>query len=151
MTDRYLENLRVGDRFNSGTYTVSKSEIIRFADAFDPQPFHLDGEAASQSIFGGLAASGWHTAAITMRLMVTSNIEIHGGLVGLGVDELRWPKAVRPGDTLQVQIEVLEIRPSRSRPDRGTMRIRSVTTNQAGEEVLTMISTALVPRRGEHH
>ncbi len=105
------------------------------------------GAAAGHAIFGGLAASGWHTAAITMRLMVTSGMEIHGGLIGLGVDELRWPRAVRPGDTLQVQIELLELKPSRSRPDRGTMKIRSVTTNQAGEVVLTMVSTALVPRR----
>jgi acyl dehydratase len=149
MSERYFEDLRVGDRFVSGTYTVSESDIIRFADAFDPQPFHLDNAAAGQSIFSGLAASGWHTAAITMRLMVTSGMAIHGGLIGLGVDELRWPKAVRPGDTLQVQIEVLELKPSRSRPDRATMKIRSVTTNQAGEVVLTMVSTALVPRREE--
>jgi acyl dehydratase len=143
----YLEDLRVGDRFHSGPYEVTEAGIINFAREFDPQPFHLDPELAKQSIFGGLVASGWHTAAITMRLLVTCGLDLAGGAVGLGADELRWPRSVRPGDVLRLELEILEVRPSRSKPDRGTVRLRYVTRNQRNETVMTLMATTLVPKR----
>jgi acyl dehydratase len=149
MTVRYLEDLKVGDRFESGLYAVTEEAIINFAREFDPQPFHLDLEAAKKSIFGGLVASGWHTAAITMRLLVTSNLNLAGGAIGLGVDEMRFPKPVRPGDTLRLELEIVEIRPSRSKPDRGTARIRYTTRNQNDEIVFTQTATVLVPKRAK--
>jgi acyl dehydratase len=148
MTTHYWEDLPVGLKFRSSTsYIVDAQEIVEFASRFDPQPFHLDAEAAKQTIFGGLVASGWMTTAVTMRLLVGSDIDVAGGLIGLGVDELRWPKAVRPGDELRLESEVIEAAPSRSRPDRGTIRIRTLTINQSGETVQSMIATLLVPRR----
>ena len=146
-TERYLEDLHAGDRFNSGPYEVTEAGIINFAREFDPQPFHLDVERARQSIFGGLVASGWHTAAITMRLLVTCGLNLAGGAVGLGADELRWPRPVRPGDVLRLELEIVEVRPSRSKPDRGTVRLRYVTRNQKNEVVMTLEATALVPKR----
>jgi len=147
MLERYLEDLHVGDRFNSGPYEVTEAGIINFAGDFDPQPFHLDPEGAQQSIFEGLVASGWHTAAITMRLLVTGGLNLAGGAVGLGADELRWPRPVRPGDVLRLELEILEVRPSRSKPDRGTVRLRYVTRNQRNETVMTLMATVLVPKR----
>ena len=147
MTEFYLEDLQVGDRFESNTVSVTEHDIIAFARAFDPQPFHLDVEAAKQSVFGGLVASGWHTAAMTMKLFVTGGLRLAGGSVGLGVDELRWPLPVRAGDTLRLQTEIMEIRPSRSKPDRGIIRICNVTTNQKGEVVQTFFASVLVRRR----
>jgi acyl dehydratase len=148
MTEHYLEDLKVGDRFTSGSYEVTEKSINDFAREFDPQPFHLDREAAKKSIFGGLVASGWHTAAITMRLLVTSDLNLAGGAIGLGVDELRFPRPVRPGDTLRLEIEIVDVRPSKSKPDRGTARIRYATRNQNGEVVFTQTATVLVPKRG---
>jgi acyl dehydratase len=147
MTERYLEDLHVGDRFESDTYHVSEEGIIQFARDFDPQPFHLDAKAAEESVFKGLAASGWHTAAMTMKLFVTGGLKLAGGSVGLGVDELQWPRPVRPGDTLRLQTEILDVRPSRSKPDRGIIRIRNVTTNQRHEVVQTFLASVLVRRR----
>ena len=147
MTERYLEDLRVGDRFGSGTFEVTEKGIIDFARDFDPQPFHLDLDAAKRSVFRGLAASGWHTAAMSMRLFVTGDLRLAGGSVGLGVDKLQWPRPVRPGDTLRLQTEILEVRPSRSKPDRGIIRIRNVTTNQDGQVVQTFLASVLVRRR----
>jgi acyl dehydratase len=147
MTELYLEDLHVGDRFESDTFSVTEHDIIAFAQAFDPQPFHLDAEAAKQSVFRGLVASGWHTAAMTMKLFVTGGLRLAGGSVGLGVDELRWPQPVRPGDTLRLQTEIMEIRRSRSKPDRGIIRIRNITTNQNGEVVQTFFASVLVRRR----
>jgi acyl dehydratase len=147
MTERYLEDLHVGDRFESDTFQVTEEGIIQFARDFDPQPFHLDASAAEQSVFKGLAASGWHTAAMTMKLFVTGGLRLAGGSVGLGVDELRWPRPVRPGDTLRLQTEIVEVRPSRSKTDRGVLRIRNVTTNQKGEVVQTFLASVLVHRR----
>jgi acyl dehydratase len=147
MTELYLEDLHVGDRFESDTFSVTEHDIIAFAQAFDPQPFHLDAEAAKQSVFRGLVASGWHTAAMTMKLFVTGGLRLAGGSVGLGVDELRWPQPVRPGDTLRLQTEIMEIRRSRSKPDRGIIRIRNITTNQNGEVVQTFLASVLVRRR----
>ena len=147
MNEKYLEDLDVGDRFESAAFPVIEHDIVAFAQAFDPQPFHLDPEAAKQSVFGDLVASGWHTAAMTMKLFVTGGLQLAGGSVGLGVDELRWPRPVRPGDTLRLHTEIMEIRPSRSKPDRGIIRIRNTTTNQHGEVVQTFFASVLVRRR----
>ena len=147
MTERYLEDLHGGDRFESDTFQVTEEGIIQFARDFDPQPFHLDLDAAKRSVFQGLAASGWHTAAMSMKLFVTGGLRLAGGSVGLGVDELQWPRPVRPGDTLRLQTEIVEVRPSRSKPDRGIIRIRNVTTNQSGEVVQTFLASVLVRRR----
>src|SRR5262252_345504 len=125
----YLDDLQVGQRFSSGTLVVGEAEIKEFARRFDPQPFHLDDEAAKATLFGGLAASGWHTAAMTMKLLVDTGLPLAGGILGAG-GEIAWPKPTRPGDTLQVESEVLDIAPSRSRPDRGVAVIRSLTRNQ---------------------
>ena len=147
MAERYFEDLRIGARFQSRPYKVTEAAIISFAREFDPQPFHLDPEAARQSLFEGLVASGWHTAVITMRLLVQSGFNLAGGTIGLGADELRWPKPVRPGDELQAEIEIVGLRLSRSKPDRGMVRIRYKTRNQNDDIVMTMSATVLVPRR----
>ena len=115
MSEKYLEDFAVGQIYGSGRITVEKERIKTFAAEFDPQPFHQDEEAARRSIFGGLAASGWHTAALTMRLLVESDFKPAGGIIGAGFDEFRWPLPVRPGDELHVESEVLEVRPSKSR------------------------------------
>ena len=131
MTRRYLEDFAMGQVFASGRLRVDKKEIIAFAAQFDPQPFHLDEEAARKSVFGGLVASGWHTAALTMRLVVEGEFRPAGGVLGVGFDELNWPHPVRPGDELHTKSEVLEVRPSKSRPDRGLIRVaplRSIRT-----------------------
>ena len=143
----YFEDLAAGERYAGGTATVDLAAIKAFAAAFDPQPFHLDETAAKASIFGRLVASGWHTMALTMRLMVEGELRSLWGLVGLGADELRWPRPVVPGDTLNVEWEVLEVRPSSSKPDRGIARLRVTTRNQRGETVLTLVTTILLPRR----
>src|SRR5438874_12501311 len=146
MQERYFEDLKRGDRFKSETYKVSEEQIISFAREFDPQPFHLDQTVARQTMFKELIASGWHTAAITMRLFVQT-LKFAEGAIGLGVDELRWPAAVKPGDALQVETEIVDLRESRSKPTYGIVRIRNVTTNQRGEVVQTMMASALVLRR----
>lgn len=134
MTARlYLEDLHVGQTFTTGSTTVTAEAIKAFAREYDPQPFHLDEAAAEASLFGGLAASGWHTAALSMRLLV-DGLPIAGGLIGVG-GETTWPRPTRPGDTLAVHIEVLEITPSKSRPDRGMVRTLNETRNQNGEPV----------------
>jgi acyl dehydratase len=145
MKQRYFEDLKAGERFKSATYKVSEEQIISFAREFDPQPFHLDAVVADQTMFKGLIASGWHTAAITMRLFVQT-LNFAEGAIGLGVDELRWPNAVRPGDVLQVETEIVDLRLSRSKPSHGIVRLRYVTTNQRREIVQTMAASALVLR-----
>jgi acyl dehydratase len=147
LSELYLEDLHVGDRFGSDTIEVTEESIIAFAREFDPQAFHLDHAAAQQSIFKGLSASGWHTGAISMKLFVTGELRLAGGSVGLGVDELRWPQAVRPGDVLRLETEILDVRTSKSKPDRGIIRIRNVTTNQRGEVVQTFMAFVMVRRR----
>jgi len=144
----YLDDLRVGRRFRSGTHAVDAPQIKAFASAFDPQPFHLDEQAASRTVFAGLVASGWHTAAVTMRLQVDGGLPIAGGVVGLG-GEVAWPAATRPGDVLHVESEVVEMVPSRSRPDRGTVTVRSETLNQRGDVVQRTTVKLLVPRRSK--
>jgi len=142
----YLEDLHPGQRFTSGSHTIDEAQIKAFANQFDPQPFHLDDEAAKGTLFGGLVASGWHTAAITMRLQVESGLPISGGIIGAG-GEINWPRPTRPGDILHVESEVLEINPSRSRPDRGMVTVRSETRNQRGEVVQTLTVKLVAPRR----
>ncbi len=146
MKQRCFDDLKAGDRFRSGRFEVTERQIINFAVEFDPQPFHLDPKKAKETIFKGLIASGWHTASISMRLFVQT-MNFAEGAIGLGVDELRWPNPVRPGDTLQVETEIVDVRPSKSKPKNGIIRIRNVTTNQRGEIVQTMFASALVPKR----
>ncbi len=147
MTQRYLEDFSVGQKFGSGRLQIDEDRIKSFAREFDPQPFHLDDEAARDSIFRGLAASGWHTAALTMRLLVESDLKPAGGIVGAGFDEFRWPRPVRPGDELHLESEVLEVRPSKSRPDQGMIKVRTTTMNQNGEPVQISVGNLMVPRR----
>jgi len=144
---RYLEDYAVGQQFHSGPLRIDKERIKRFAAEFDPQPFHLDEEAARDTIFGGLAASGWYTAAVTMRLLVESDLKPAGGIVGAGADEFRWPHPVRPGDELRTESEVLEVRPSRSRPHQGLIKVRTRTLNQNDQVVQIVVANLVVPRR----
>jgi len=141
----YFEDLTVGRRFSTGTYAVTEEKIKAFAREFDPQPFHLDESAGRASLLGGLAASGWHTAAITMRLIVEAGPWFAGGTLGMGA-EVNWRKPVRPGDVLHAESEVTELVPSRSRADRGRVTMRTNTLNARGETVQTLISKLLVPR-----
>ena len=147
MSTLYLEDFSAGQVFQSARQRIDTEQIKRFAAEYDPQPFHLDEAAARDSILGGLAASGWHTAALTMRLLVDSEMKPAGGLIGLGVDEMRWPRAVRPGDELRVESEVLEVRPSKSRPDQGLIKVRMTTLNQNDEPVQVFVGNLIVQRR----
>ena len=142
----YLDAMQVGQRFSSGIHVIDAAQIKWFARQFDPQPFHLDEDAAKDTLFAGLAASGWHTAAITMRLLVETGLPLAGGILGAG-GEVAWPAPTRPGDTLRVESEVLEITPSRSRPNRGLAVIRSLTRNQKDEVVQSLTAKLIVPRR----
>src|ERR1043166_1970629 len=146
MKERYYDDLKVGDRFKSEPVKVTEKQMIEFAHKFDPQMFHLNRKRAERTLFKGLVASGWHTAAVTMRLFV-QRLNFAEGAIGLGVDELRWPDAVRPGDVLTVETEILDLRPSRSKPGYGIIRLRNVTTSQKGEVVQTMMASAMVPQR----
>ena len=146
MSERYFEDLAVGQKFGSPTLSIDAAAITAFAAAFDPQPFHLDEEAARRTMFAGLAASGWHTAALTMRLCVASDFRPAGGIVGIG-GELSWLKPVRPGDTLRALVEVIETRRSRSRPGQGIVKVRITTLNQHEETVQTFTPTLFVDRR----
>jgi acyl dehydratase len=147
MTVQYFEDYAVGQVYHSGTHRIDKEQIVVFAKQFDPQPYHLDDEAAKHSPFKGLAASGWHTAAITMRLLVDGEFKPAGGILGVGFDQLSWPRPVRPGDELRVTSEVLELRPSKSRSDRGMVRVQNTTLNQNGEPVQIFTGNLIVPRR----
>src|SRR5947207_12162700 len=146
MKARYFDDLKVGDRFKSEPLRVTEKKLFEFAHKFDPQMFHLSRKDAERTIFKGLVTSGWHTAAMTMRLFVQT-LNFAKGAIGLGVDKLRWPNAVRPGDVLTVETKILDARLSRSRPRYGIIRLRYVTTNQRGEVVQTMLASALVRRR----
>jgi acyl dehydratase len=145
MTNQYLEDYAVGQVYRTGRLRIDKEQIFAFAAQFDPQPYHLDEDAARQSVFGGLAASGWHTAALTMRLLVEGEFRPADGILGVGFDELSWPRATRPGDELHAESEVLEVRPSKSRPDRGLIRVRTTTLNQNNEPVQIYTGNLLVP------
>lgn len=142
----YLDDLSVGDQFQSGEHAMDEAQITTFAAQFDPQPFHLDDAAARETLFGGLAASGWHTAAVTMRLQVTSGLPIAGGIIGAG-GELTWPRPTRATDVLHVVSEVVQIQPSKSKPDRGMVTVRSETRNQHGDVLQLSTVRIVVPRR----
>jgi len=146
MKERYFDDLKAGYRVQSEPFEVVGKTIIEFAEKFDPQQFHLNAKSAERSIFKGLIASGWHTAAITMRLFVNT-LNFAEGAIGLGVDELRWPNTVRAGDVLRVETEIVHLRPSRSKPHYGIIKVRNVTTNQRGEIVQMMLGALMVPRR----
>lgn len=142
----YLDDLHVGRRFTSGSYLMEAARIKEFAAEFDPQPFHLDEAAAETSVFRGLAASGLHTAAVAMRLLVAGGLPFANGIIGLG-GEIAWPKPTRPGDTLQVESEIIEITPSRSKPQQGIVTVRSTMFNQDRETVYLLTAKLLVLRR----
>jgi acyl dehydratase len=143
----YLEDLSVGQRFTAAADApVEAAAIKRFAAEFDPQPFHLDESAGGDTLLGGFAASGWHTAALTMRLIAAAGPKVAGGMIGAGV-EIAWPQPTRPGDQLSIESEILEIRPSRSRPDRGIVVLRTETRNQRGEVLQVLTARMIVPRR----
>jgi acyl dehydratase len=142
----YLEDLYLGQRFTSGVYRVDEAHIKAFAAEFDPQPFHLDAAAARTTIFGGLAASGWHTAAITMRLMVGGGVPLAAGIIGVG-GEISWPRPTRAGDVLRVESEIVAIIPSRSKPNQALVKVRSTTLNQDGEPVQVFTGKILVFKR----
>lgn len=146
-TPVYLEDLTVGDQYRSGTCSIEHDQVFEFARQYDPQPFHLDADAAEATLFQGLAASGWHTAALTMRLLVQS-VPIGSGIIGAGA-EISWPRPTRPGDTLQVLSKVLDIAPSRSRPDRGIVTVECLTMNQHGEVCQRMVTKLVVMRKPE--
>jgi acyl dehydratase len=148
-SERYLENFAVGQTFGSGRLSVDGERALAFAAEFDPQPFHLDEAAARRSIFGGLTVSGWYTAAATMRLLVESELKPAGGIVGAGLDELRWLRPVRPGDELHAECEVIEVRPSKSRPEQGLIKLRTTTLNQHDNPVMVFVVNLVVPRRND--
>jgi acyl dehydratase len=144
---RYLEDLKVGDRFTTPPAEITQTEILDFARRFDPQFVHLDEAAAARGPLGGLSASGWHTTALVMRLTIDAEPLGGGPVLGLGVDELRWPNPVRPGDTITADLEVVSVTPSRSKPTHGVVRIHTTAKNQRGEVVLSMYPNLWVPRR----
>lgn len=144
---RYYDDFAVGEKFQSEPYQIEKQRIISFAGEFDPQPQHLSEETARASQFGGLVASGWHTAAVSMRLFITALPSLVGGGQGAGIDGLAWPRPVRPGDELRVICEVTGMRTSRSRPDKGLVTVRATTINQNGETVMTATHTFMAARK----
>ena len=146
-TLRYYEDLAVGQKFRSPSVEMTAEAIKAFAAQFDPQPFHLDEAAARSSIFKGLAASGWHTAAVVMKLLVASDLKLAGGAIGGGLGELRWPRPVRPGDVLRLEGEIIEMRRSRTRPELGIVTVRLTALNQADEPVQISTPALMVPTR----
>lgn len=146
-SEQYLDDFIAGQRFLSPRLVMDSDAIKRFATEYDPQPFHLDEQAAQGTIFRGLAASGWHTAALTMKLLVESEFKPAGGLVGASLEELRWPRPTRAGDELHVETEILEIRPSKSRPQQGIVKVRVTTFNQKQEVLQVYVGNLVVQRR----
>ena len=147
MTVHYLEDFAEGQKYATGALTITPADIKAFAAQFDPQPFHLDEETAKATFFGSLAASGWHTAALTMKLLVGGALKPAGGIIGAGCDEMRWPLPVRPGDELHAESEILEVRASKSRPAQGLIKVRTTTYNQRGEAVQVFVGNLVVARR----
>jgi acyl dehydratase len=143
----FFEDLRLGDIFNTAEHTVTAEEIIAFGRQFDPQPFHMDAEAAKPTLFGRLVASGWHTAALSMSLMVRGEMRLEGGVIGQGVESLRWPRPVVPGDRLRVVMEIVQINPEPSRTGRGKVKLHCRTLNQDGLTVQEMTARLLVGRK----
>jgi acyl dehydratase len=150
MTVIHLDDFAPGQVHPLGRRTLTRDEIVAFARDWDPQPFHLDEQAAAESIYGGLIASGWHTVCVFMRLFADGLLNRSAAMGSPGVDEVRWLHPVRPGDTLDARLEILEVRPSRSKPDRGSIRARCVVVNQDNDEVLTMHAVVLFRRRQGH-
>jgi acyl dehydratase len=148
-SQRFFEDIQAGQVFEFGTITVSEKDIIDFARQFDPQDFHLDSAKAASSLFGGIVASGWHTTAVVMRLYVDHYLSHVANLGSPGVEDIRWPNPLRPGDTLRIRVTILETRPSRSKADRGIVRVRVEAINQTDNLVLSMIGVSLVGRRQE--
>lgn len=144
----FFEDLAVGRVYRTASVDVTADEVKSFAARYDPQPMHLDPVAGEKSVFGGLVASGWMTAGLTMRLMVTGEFGFGSGAIGLGVETLQWPRPVRPGDTLSATVEVIAARESKSQLAHGVVKLRTTTLNQRGEPVQVMVSNVLVPRRG---
>jgi acyl dehydratase len=144
---RYLEDLKAGQAFESKRHTITQEAIVAFAREYDPQPFHLDPEAAKASFFGKLIASGWHTAAITMRMLTEAGMDLAGGILGAGMEELRWPTPLVPGDTIHVRVEIIESRASKSRPEIGIVRARVQALREDGTAVQEMIANLIVPAR----
>ncbi len=144
---RYFEDLKLGEKFNTTEYEMTEAEIVTFAKQYDPQAFHTDAVAAKQTLFGGLVASGWHTAAVSMRLMVLGEMALDGGVIGQGIEALRWPRPVLPGDRLRVVTEIIDLQPAPLRADRGLLKLRCLTVNQVGKAVQEMTATLLVARR----
>lgn len=142
-----FEDVSVGQRFDCGEYTVSREEILEFARKYDPQPIHVDEDAAGKSMYGGLIASGWHTCGVAMRLMCDRFLNHSTGLGSPGIDEIRFLRPVRPGDILKVSFDIVEAIPSRSRPDRGIIKQKAFVTNQQDEMVLTMVAITMMQRR----
>ena len=144
---KYMEDLAVGQKFAAGPIEVTAEEIIAFASKFDPQEFHLDPEKAKQSVFGAHVASGWHTAAMTMRMIIDASPKMKGGMIGRTIEKLNWLRAVKAGDKLHFEGEILDLRPSTSDPARGVMRVKNTTFNQDNKRVLEMESIVFVPRK----
>jgi acyl dehydratase len=145
----YFDDLAVGQTFHGGPQSVTRDELVEFAQRFDPQPQHLDEHLAAASMFGELVASGWHTAALTMRMLVDgASPRVEGGVIGAGIDDIKWPTPVRAGDVLEAMSEIVEMRPSRSRADRGLIKLRTTTRNQNGAVVQVLTANIVVPRRG---
>jgi acyl dehydratase len=143
----YLEDLAAGQTFGTGTVEVEADRVKAFAAEFDPQPFHMEEQAGQASLFGRMVASGGHTAALTMKLLAEGELKIAGGLIGLGVEDLRWPRPTYPGDVLRVESDVLDVRPSQSQPSRGIVKVRNTTFNQDDQPVLIQVVNMIVPRR----
>jgi acyl dehydratase len=143
----YMEDLTVGQKFTAGSVLVSEEEIIAFARQYDPQDFHTDPIKAKDTLFGTLVASGWHTAALSMRLILEASPKMKGGMIGRSAEKINWPRPVLPGDRLSIEVEVIDLRTSNSTPDRGVMRTRNTTFNQKGEPVMTMETVVFVPRK----
>ena len=142
----YMEDFYAGQKFSSGSVKVTAEDIVAYARQFDPQDFHLDDAKAKETVFGGLVASGWHTASLTMRLMLQASPPIKGGMIGRHIEKINWPRPVKPGDTLSLESEILEIRPS-STPGRGVARVKHTTFNQNREPVLEMVTVILLPSK----
>ena len=144
---RYLEDLKPGHAFESHRHTITQDEIIAFARLYDPQPFHTDPEAAESSFFGRLVASGWHTAALTMKMLTEADMDVSGGLIGAGMEDLKWPTPLVPGDTIHARIEIIESRASKSRPEIGIVRARIRALREDGSAVQEMIANLVVPTK----
>ena len=143
----YLEDISVGQKFTAGSMTVTEESIIAFARQFDPQDFHTDPVKAKDTVFGGLVASGWHTASMSMRMILDATPKMKGGMIGRQVEKIGWPMPVRAGDVLSIEVEIMELRPSATNPSRGTIRTKNTTFNQKHEIVQEMEAIIFIPRR----